>query len=271
MKTITTKNIDGLDIITNIGNVDGLIDPEATKKIVKVEILKTDVHKNVEKIKKQMSVYGRQAYEAMKHAKKAKTEADKNKFTAEYNGRSLQFKEEQEKLKPLAVEMSAIYKSMMVEHAEYFHPKQGEEIVEDADANRIEQKMIAATASGKLLDRDEKEIHNYVGRVFWQKVQDKWEKWECHSLGIAPFAGSKEMKDLTESEISEISEQIEIDRIAGLKSVNKAAEKASILSGLLTRSAVMKTELDILADSKSLTKAQAWLADETVKVEAKYD
>lgn len=270
MKTITVTNIDGLDIITNIGNVNGLIDPEATKKIVKVEITKTDTHKSIQKIKKQMSVYARQAHEAMKHAKNARTEAEKNIFATESNARKLQFEEEMEKMKPLAAQLSTEYKSMMVEKAVYFTPKQGEEIIEDADAERIEQKMIAATQAGKLLDRDLNEVDNYVGKTFWKEINGRWERTEITAINVAPVSNSAEIGDLTEEQVLIISEQLENDRISSLSAVAKEAEKQSILSGLLTQSAMMRNELEILADKDALTKAQAWLADETVKVEFKY-
>lgn len=270
MKTITVKNIDGLNIITNIGNVNGLIDPEATKKIVKVEITKTDIHKEIQKIKKQMSVYARQAHEAMKHAKKSSTEADKNKFVTESNARRLQFNEEMEKMKPLAVQLNKEYKTMMVEKAVYFTPTQGEEILPDEEVDDIEQKMIAATQAGKLLDRDKNEVDNYVGKSFWKEVSGRWERTDFNIIGVAPVAGSSEISDLTEEQVSEILEQLEMDRIDGLSSVNKDVEKNNILALLLTQSAMKKTELDILGDKDALTKAQAWLADETVKVELKY-
>ena len=73
MKTIKTKKIDGYDIITGIGTIDGLIDPVATNKIVNVKIKTSKPYKDIEKIKKQMQKYANLAMQAHRACKAAKT------------------------------------------------------------------------------------------------------------------------------------------------------------------------------------------------------
>ena len=80
MKNIITQQIDGHQIITRIEGAGGLIDPEATRRRVAVEIEKTDVAKQINEQKSMMAVYARQAYQASKNHRTAKTEQEKRGF-----------------------------------------------------------------------------------------------------------------------------------------------------------------------------------------------
>ncbi len=270
MKTMTTQTIDGFDIIKRIGNVDGLIDPEATKKVVAKKIIDTEIHKQIHVIKKQMQTYAIQALQARKNCKNAKTKDEKKKFLDEYKGREFQINELQKELKPLAVELEKKHKEMIIEHAIYFIPTPGEEIIKDSKAENITKKMIDALQSGKLLDKNLDQIDDYRGKIFWKKVNSKWEKSDINKLGEVPVIGAIEDKNLTDAQRIEISAQMEIDRIAAMKPAEREAEKLAVITGLKSRAAMMKVELDIDGDLKALKKSQDWLKIEIAKVEKKY-
>lgn len=270
MKTIMTQEIDGYDIITNIYSAGGLIDPVATQKVVAVEIEKTDVWTEIEAVKSQMQTYANQAVQARRNSKDATNEADKKRFWDEYKSRQLQMSDLRDDLKPLVIVFNQKRRELTLEHAVYFHPAQGEEIITDEHAEAVHAKMVEATTEGKVVDKDLNKIDNFCGRKFWKKVGDTWTKTEISKLGAKPPTGAIDEEDLTEPELAEITEQVEIDRIAALSSTEKLAEKNNILAGLVGRAAMMKSELEITGDPDPLGNAQAWLAAETVKVEAKY-
>ena len=81
MKTVITQKINDYKIIKNIGNAGGMIDPIETKKIVAVEIGKTDIAKQINGLKKQMNIYMSQAHQA-RRAKNDSKIADEKKETS---------------------------------------------------------------------------------------------------------------------------------------------------------------------------------------------
>lgn len=264
------QEIDGYNIITNIYSAGGLIDPVATQKVVAVEVGKTDVWTEIEAVKSQMQIYANQAVQARRNSRDATNGADKKRFWDEYKARELQMSDLREDLRPLIVLFDRKRKELTLEHAVYFHPAQGEEMITDEHAETVRAKMVEATAEGKVVDKDLNKIDNFRGCKFWKKVGDAWTKTEITKLGVKPPASAIEEKDLTEPERNEVNEQIEIDRIAALSSTEKLAEKNNVLAALVGRAAMMKSELDITGDPDPLGNAQAWLAAETALVEIKY-
>ncbi len=270
MKTITTQKIDGFDIITNIYSADGLIDPEATKKVVAVEIGNTDEWGAIKEVNSQMQVYANQAAQAKRNSKDAKTMPEKTKFWNEYLARYNQVSDLRENLIPLAKNMKKKIKELTLEHAVYFNPKPGDLIVDDLEAENISQAMISATQSGKVIDKDLNKIDDYRGRKYWKKASGKWQGTDIIGLGVVPASGAIETKNLTPDQLAQIGIQVEKDRIAGLSSAKKLAEMQSMITGLVSRAAMMKVELDIKDDPDSLEKAQDWMTAETEAINAKY-
>ena len=270
MKTIATQKIDGYNIIIGIYDAGGLIDPVATNKVVAVKMAKSEVWKSIEAIKAQMKTYAYQALQAKRNAKNAATESEKRAFVEEANARTFQAQELQGELKPLATELDTIRRAMVVEHAIYFSPKPGDLIVTDADAENTRAVMVEATAAGQVVDSDLKKIDNFRGKKFWKKSGSEWVGTEITKLGVKPVTGAIEEKSLTDIQRAEVSEQIETDRIKALPTAAKTKEKDLVIAGLKSQAGLLKTEYEVLGESKPLEKAQKWLADEIVKVEAKY-
>ncbi|RPI78153.1 MAG: hypothetical protein EHM45_06495 [Desulfobacteraceae bacterium] len=270
MKNIITQQIDGHQIITRIEGAGGLIDPEATRRRVAVEIEKTDVAKQINEQKSMMAVYARQAYQASKNHRTAKTEAEKRGFEDEYRLRHAQSKEIEKILAPLAVEYQKKFREMVTEYAVYFTPKEGEYIVEDAEAADAELKMIAATQAGRVLKKDLSEIVDNRGKVYYKKTSGEWFRFEMRKLGDTAPSGAVLDADLTDAQRLEIMEHDTKLRIAALKPAERLAERDVIIDGLAHRADAMRGKLDIQGDKDALAKARAWYDTEKGKVEAKY-
>jgi hypothetical protein len=270
MKTIKTEKIDGLDIVVGISDAAGFIDPEATRKVVEVEIQKTQVWKDLESKKAQMQVYANQAAQAARNARKAKTPSERNGFNGEYQDNWKKIKDVQKDMLPIAQAIKLKYGELMTAHAKYFSLNPSETYVEDAEAEEIENLMIEATAAGEVVARDKSRVKDFRGRRFWKKSGSTWAMAEITKLGDKPASGAVEESVLTESQRAEIAEQIKKERIASMKSADKAKEKAAVLSGAVKQAGLMKSELEVQGDSQALKKSKDWLADETARIELKY-
>jgi len=190
-------------------------------------------------------------------------------FWNEYLTRTAQAKACEDELKPLWIELKKVFGTLIMQNAVYFKLSNGEELIEDSEADEIETLMNAAYAEGKVLCRDKTTVINNVGRVFWTKT-DKWAKTEIKKLGeVAPIGGI-EMQNLNEAQISEIKNQIESARIAGLTSQAKSEEKAAVIKSLSGKAIAMRSELEIKRDPAALQKSQDWLDDAVHDAEATY-
>lgn len=267
MKTILIEKIDGYNIIIGIG--DAQIDPVATAPIVEQKIVDTAEYKAVEAKKQAIMPIVIAMNQAKKDWKAAKTTADKNKFTYEYQKRTEEYNVLQGELAALAPALVDKYRSMTTEHAVYFNPKPGSKNVSIEEAAKIEAAMQAASAEGCFVDDTLKKIVDYRGSKLYKK-SGKWSWREISTLGDKPSGGEIFADELTETQSAEISAQITADRIALLKPSEKKAEKESIISGLVKQAADMKSQLEISGDKNALKTAQDWYNAEVVKVEAIY-
>ena len=229
MKTIAKVEIDGYKIITNIFDAGGLIDNEATKKIVAKEILKTDVWKSIDDIKKQMQVYANQAMDARKGLKSAKTDTEKRKFQETYSFRYAQMKELEKDLSPLANQLKDVRRDLINKHAIYFETVSGDEVVDDEKAETVKKLMIEATSENKVLTDDLKKIINNKGKVYYKKNGSEWVKSEINKLGVEPHEGSILESELSEKQLNEIADYNEKERIKKLSSAEKSTEKNFIV------------------------------------------
>ena len=141
MKTRITQNIDGYDIIIGIG--DAQIDGVNTIPVATEALKQTDEYKEVEAKKQELSVVLNQAASAMKNARDSKTQSDKNKFVAEYQQNLEKSKAIESELKELIAPMQAKQQELILKHAVYFQPKQGESIISIEEAELIENALIS--------------------------------------------------------------------------------------------------------------------------------
>lgn len=262
MKTKITQNIDGYDIIIGIGEAQ--IDGVATMPIVENALRETAEYKSVEAKKQELSVVLNGAAQALKNARNSKTQSEKNGYVTEYQQSLEKSKAIESELKELIAPLQAKQQELILKHAVYFHPKQGESLITDDEATAIETAMISATENNKFLDINLKEICDNRGKTAWIKSGGKWSKREITKIG----------DELKPGEITEINDeiitQLEAERIAGLTPLEKSKEKAVIIQGLLAESIQMKTGLEIQGDKDALKKSQDWYNVEVSKVDEKY-
>lgn len=269
MKTIKTQEIDGYKIITNLYDAGGLIDPEATKKIVFKELEKEAVWKDIDKLKTQMGTYAYQSLQAKRNMKSAKTKMEQKKFYDEFIKWQNEMKNLETDLKPLAIQLKEKFKEFMLEHAVYFNVKPDEEIISDEEGDEIRQAMIEATTEGKLLDRNLEKLVDLRGREYWKKTT-KWARTVIIRVGEKPPTGAIETKDLTVEQKQEIADQLEAERIVGLTAVEKTAELANALQVLVGKAAMMRSELEIQGNPDAFQIAQDWYEAEKIILENKY-
>jgi hypothetical protein len=270
MKTIITKSLDGYDIIIGFGDADAIIDPQATRRVVDKEIIKTETWKKIEQIKKQMQVYANQALQAKINCSKSKSKSDADKFYAEFLKRRNDMVELESELKPLAIQIDIEYRSMILKHAIHFTPTAGEYIVSDAEADIAIQKKDEADKIGMLLDKNLKQVADNRGIIYWQK-SDKWYKSEIRKIGEVPSKNMIAESDLTGSQTLEIKDQLEKERIAAMGTASKNIELQAVISVLKQEAVNMRSVLEIEGDKAALVKVQDWLAEKTLEAEIKYE
>lgn len=271
MKTIITKKIDGIKIIHGIGDAGGLIDPEATRKIVDKKIKETQVWKDIHAIKKQMQVYANQAMQAKKSYKSAKSPEEQRKLSDEWKLRTGQMKELENDLKPLAVELKKAFSEFMETEAVYFE-NGTDQVITDAEADSIRAVMVEATREGKLVDENLNKVVNNKGKIFWKKDGSDWIKTEIKKIGIDAPKGAIEENNLTDDQKKDIAEWKEKKRILELTSAQKIFEKESAIEAAASQADDMRGKLTIQGTSEkdALSQAQAWYSDRVSEIEKKY-
>lgn len=274
MKTIKTKQIDGYTVIESVQSANGFIDPEATKKIVAVEIAKTDVYKQIETLKKQMLDCAVKSKEALAKARQSKQGSKSyDEYVAEYKSQIEKFNSIQSDLLPLATTLKSEFYRLTLEHAVYFNLPDGEELREDGEAEEIAAALESAASNNSVVALQGGEIIEVVdnrGKRFYQKSGGRWVGAEITRLGETAKKSAIAEADLTDDQRAEIAEQNESDRVAALKPADKEAEKAAVLKSLAQAAASKKAELEITGDSTALETAQEWYKTEAAIVEEKY-
>ena len=268
MKTKITQKIDGYDIIIGIG--DAQIDGVATMPIVENALRETAEYKAVEAKKQELSVLINQTAQAMRNARDSKTQSEKNKYISEYQQGQEKSKFIESELKELISPLQIKQQELVLKHAVYFTPKEGESIIADDEAEAISAKMNEATIKNMWLDINLKEICDYRAQTAWSMSNGKWQKRDITKLGETLNIGEKLQNELSESEQLGISEQLESERISKLSAADKLNEKTAALQNLVSRANAMRGELEIQGDSKALVKSQDWYKSEVSKIELKY-
>lgn len=284
MKTIKLQNIDGYTVIKSVNPAGGFIDPEETKKIVAVEIQKSETFQQIEAIKLQMrdiAIAAKVAYKAANQAlfkarqvnPKAKSSAVADAQWSEYRAQMGKFREAQEALLPLAITLKSEISALTLKHAVYFNLQPGEEYREDAEADAIAEAMAAAAEKNAVLaiaDKKLVEVADYRGRKFWKKKAGAWTGAEITALAVEPVAGAIEDSTLTDDQRTEIAAQLEAERISKMKAADRDAEKAAALDGIAAQANAMRGKLEIMGDAEALSKSQAWYQEQSGKVVEKY-
>lgn len=268
MNAVNTTSIDGHEIIISITPGADYIDPVNTEKRITPMIAETDVFKQIQAKKQQMSVYAQQRHQAAVAGKKAATNEQSRKLADEFRLRNAQIAELEAELTPLNSELLEVRRELVKSHAVYTNPPVGTVLVKDAAA--LTEKMIAAVQKGVKLKLDGSEIVDNRGKTFHKKTSGEWFKFTPSRLGDAPPDGAILDADLTDAQRQEIATQTETNRIKALSSADKSAELASRLDGLMSQAVNKRMGLEIQGDKDALKKSQDWYNAEKTALEAVY-
>jgi len=284
MKTKITTTIDGIKIIVGIGEAQ--IDPKATEPLAEAELITTKEFTDVLAKKKEIEplvISARLSFEnaskmfqlerkATNQSDKTRYAAEKNKYAFEYQSARTLIASKETELAAMEAPLKEKRKELMLKHAVYFTPKQGENIITEEDAIIITDKMIEAAQAGKFLDENMKMIDDYRGIVVWSKPVDKWISREITKINDKPKPDEKTIQELDDKQRKEIADQHERERIAALTTQQKTDEKAIRISGVTSMAAQKKVELEIngATASAALTEAKAWRDTEVAKIETLY-
>lgn len=270
MKTLRYKEIDGYNVVIGITDAETFIDYEATKKIVDKKILDTETSKEIETIKNKMVDIGYQQKQAKQNFKQSKMQDERERLWKEVIKFDNEFKEMQKLLGPLALKLKKEYSDMILANAVHFNikptPGYGEIFVDDERAEEIGELM---KINNNVVDIDGNLIANNVGRVYWI-FDDTWTKQEILKIGVEPLSGAILDTELSETQLQEISEQIERDRIANLSNTEKQAEIDRLIATAQKEAGLLSSELEVTGDPTPVATAQTWLADRIAEIEEKY-
>jgi len=268
MKTKITQKIDDYQIIIGIGMAQ--IDPVKSNPIA-IEFLKqTAEYKAVEDKKKELQPLAIKSQQAFKNAKVSKTVSEKNSFVKEYQQANEQIKDIEKQLKELFTPLTIKQSELILKHAVYFQPREGEFIMSDSESVEVETAMQQATQAGFLLDITLNQICDYRGLTAWKKTAGKWSSRLITKIGDDLKSGEILAADLTAAQLSEINTQLEAERIAALSAVDNTAEMNRMIESAMSQAVSMRSSLEIAKDADALKKAQDWYNAEVLRIEELY-
>jgi hypothetical protein len=268
--TVLTEKIGGFIIVKGFDRP--VIEPFETRKKVEIEIKKTDEWKAFDAKKKAIENECKMAAQARKSkalARKNKNVADVEKYHADDLMRTKNAENLMAEMGPIKKAMQKKHKELMNSQAVYFSPRPGEEIIEPTEVFTLSEK-VKALKSNEVLLRDGTVKPDFVGKSYWKKGASGWAKNTITEIGKKIPTGGKLPEDLTGDEQTEISEQLNLERIGKLSISDKESEKLGVIDGLAGQAATMKSKLEIQSDSQALQKSQDWYNAEVLKIEEVY-
>lgn len=278
MKTLRTKTIDDIEIITGIGKLS--ICGPSTRDNCKDKI--SELPESQKLVKK-----GNEGIELLRKARAEKKKA-KAFFKIKEDSKAYQHSEKCKKFYGAADlcddEMREIKKLIFPKQRDilrnnpHFHEPgrgllqklEGEKWPEYfARSQKLEQDLKLVGPNQKL-KTDGSIIPDFVGVKYSKKIGSEWGFGTIIKLGVEIPAGAIIDEDLTEDQKTEINIQNEKERVAGLSAEDKAIEKAGLISGVANQAQTMENELKFSKVADYVKKAQAFYDAEIIKINDKY-
>jgi len=156
--------------------------------------------------------------------------------------------------------------SLFDENKVYARTGEGAENVDDDKGNQVREKL-KEMGKKRLLLKNMEYIPNYLGTEYHVKRLGRWHKEKIDDIGIELPEGAVLQEDITPEQQKEITEQMEMERIAAMPPEKKEEEKQNALD-------VLADEADRLERrNKRRRKAfdpDAYYDEGAKKIEAKY-
>lgn len=191
----------------------------------------------------------------------------------------LQFKEleknEKAKVQEKARIASEKRQALFKEHAVYFTPRSGEEIITDEEGEIIKAELDSLPENAVLSRKPDGELEtvaDFRDKEYWLYSVDTWTKSKITALGNKPPESAVFPKDLSAADKLEIGEQLEEERIEALAQVDRQAEFDQVLAALNREMVFFRQELEINGDTAedALSQTQEELASRRTELETKY-
>jgi hypothetical protein len=257
MRTLITKKINGIEIVLGVDHA--IIDPVTTKKAI-LKSREKEISEASHQADGLGTEYNKRFNELSQIASRRQpTQAEEQKVTDAYNK---YIPARQKVFDTLSITAEEIR-----EHAIYFEPRLGEELISDEKAKLI-LGLLSGLKKNQLLTADGTVIQNLVGQQYYKRVNGKLKRLSISKIG-------EELPDdsvlhLSPAEQAEYRQALKRQRIAGLSEAEKEKEKSDKMSSALARCAVKKNEYEILGDPDPLKKSKDHYKKLCEEIEAQY-
>lgn len=265
-----------------IGFQDRPIDPEETRKQSAPAIIGTDEVTELKNKQEEQNRYLIRFGEAHKKSKyhtglaqsgkdvvkNKAAAAAQDKIRADLIGTINTCNEE---LKPLAAACTEKTKDILRRNPIFFEARANEVIKTEIEITDLLKKF-AGKMENQVLLEDGNYVDDFRGKVVHSKSGDVWTEITINTLDVTKGDGSKYTEELTESEIIEIADQKETERISGLTEEEKTAEYDLKVASILSDSVVMRNKLEIqgVDTEDALKQSQDFYNAELDKLKIKY-
>ncbi len=280
MKTVLHRNEDGYEIV--LGFRDAVADPVATFAKIQSKVLALPELAQCSSVKTKISAQMQIAADnwiLSAQAEKSAAQAEKNgdasekarclakaaSYLAIRNAALAAIPLLEDELKPLTDAFEQARAALFETNASYFTPGPGEYLLSDKDYTSLAAKFDSLAETEALLV-DGSTVADYRGRAYWIKG-DSWEKGSIGRLGETLPSGALWDRDITEAQRAEIADGAEAERIAGLSTEERAAERSAVLQSIAQNAVNKKQVAEITGEAFD---AAAWYAEKKAEIERKY-
>lgn len=263
MRTVISKKIDDHEVI--IGFDRPVVDPVATKKVV-IDILEKDgdlkkIFDLSEALRVKIDEYHKNFYSRKPNmAKIALIQIQIQELEKKYIAKLQGVENKRRKLEK--------------ENPAYFEPKSGEYIISESICKKIEQIQIDENHVKCLKkiedDFDVYMINDFRGKKFFEKTSNGWKEHLITKLDSNVPLNAKELKDLSESEMKEYQEQMDLRRIRSMSLIKREQERDRKIEQYLRLAAIKKTELEIKGELNVLEKSQEYFEQKKAELIERY-
>jgi hypothetical protein len=267
MKTVFHANIDGQEVVLGFGEAFGLIDPVATS--IKIAPLLTALPEQqaLAAMNGQINARRGEAGQAWSLAERARLQQDASTMVREnarYQSKLAELDDLGRQLTPLVAAFSVASAAIWNENAVYFHPPQGETLIDDAQGKQFADKH-ASRGPGQALLMTGEYVTDLRGTDFYL-AGPPWAHKVIDTLGEELPRGALTPDILTEEQRSQIAAEAETARVSALSPADRQAEADAKAQTILAQAAQMRSELEIQGDPAALSKSQAWYKAQAASV-----